>query len=214
MKRLSFPIHRIKMRLLGKKYLGPNITTSASVVMKKKTPILLIVAIGLIVTGLASFYISMQAARTPQARSTPATNSVGPLKEGPASIVTITAGPFDIHRKYRSMEGPYVNFSGTIADMVASKNISLPESQVIFVEGNSGPGPSMQTVGASGTAQGMVDASGSPRTLYWLKGVKLEVLDENDKVLPSAEFICHYNLDVDPNFRNTAFPEGERCVSS
>ncbi|PWT99374.1 MAG: hypothetical protein C5B53_05435 [Candidatus Melainabacteria bacterium] len=181
--------------------------------MKKKTSILLIVAVCLIVTALAS-YSNMLAVKTAPVTPKP-TNVVGPLKEGPASLVTITAGPFDIHRKYRSMEGPYVNFSSTIADMVASKNINLPESQVIFVEGNSGPGPSMQSMtGASGVAQGLVDASSSPRALYWLKGVKLEVLDENNKVLPTAEFICHYNLDVDPQFRNNAFPEGERCMSS
>jgi cyclophilin family peptidyl-prolyl cis-trans isomerase len=39
----------------------------------------------------------------------------------------------------------------------------------------------------------------------WAKGVKLIVLDEHDKPLPTGEFICHFNIDVDP--RNTIFPE-------
>src|SRR5262249_4273190 len=56
--------------------------------------------------------------------------------------------------------------------------------------------------------EGVVHAPKGPRELYWFKGVKLEVLDENGKVQPTAEFICHWNLDVDPKFRNRVFKEG------
>lgn len=181
----------------------------------KRTPTLLIVAVLLVITALASYSSILPKGMNPFVAKPPV--SAGSPKEGPGSIVTITAGPFDIHRKYRSMEGPYINFSSSIANMIASKRITLPESQVIFVEGNSSAAPSMKGGGASTNnqeIQGLVDASQTPRTLYWLKGVKLEVLDENDRVLPTAEFICHYNLDVDPNFRNQVFPESERCVSS
>jgi len=59
--------------------------------------------------------------------------------------------------------------------------------------------------------EGLVDTSNQPRTLLWLKGVKLEVLDENDNVLPTAEFICHWNLDININFRNKVFPGAETC---
>jgi cyclophilin family peptidyl-prolyl cis-trans isomerase len=180
----------------------------------KKFPTLLIVTACVIVTGLASYSSMLPKRAVPGSNASQAPQAS--LKEGPVSQVTITAGPFDIHRKYRSMEGPYTNFSGTIADMVASKNIILPESRVNFVEGNSSAAPSMKvsTDSDNGNVQGLVDASQSDRMLYWLKGIKLEVLDENDHVLPTAEFICHYNLDVDPEFRNKVFPEGERCVSS
>lgn len=132
-------------------------------------------------------------------------------------VVEIVVGPFDLHRRYRSMEGPYVSKQIRIADLLASKSVQLPESMVTFVEGNtSGSGPSMGGPGASTSAGGLkplglVDASEQPRELYWFKGMKIQVLDENDKPLPTAEFICHLNLDIDPAFRNKVFPEGERC---
>lgn len=50
-----------------------------------------------------------------------------------------------------------------------------------------------------------------PRHLYWLKGMKLDVQDEKGEVMPTAEFICHANLDISPAAHNEAFPEGERC---
>ncbi len=136
------------------------------------------------------------------------------FSEGPVSEATITGGPFDIHRKYRSMEGPYVSFAFRVGDVVASRHVDVPEGLVTFVEGSRGA-PSMMGSSSSPVlttkVQGLVDTSKQPRTLLWLKGVKLEVLDENDHVMPTAEFICHCNIDINPAFRNKAFPQGERC---
>jgi len=137
------------------------------------------------------------------------------FNEGTVSKAVITAGPFDLHRKYRSMEGPYISFDFKVGDIVASKQTNLPEGMVTFVEGNNSA-PSMMGGSASSTAltknvEGLVDTSSQPRTLLWLKGIKLEVLDENDRLLPTAEFICHWNLDVKPNFRNTVFSQAQRC---
>ncbi|MFN8555051.1 MAG: peptidylprolyl isomerase [Candidatus Obscuribacterales bacterium] len=167
----------------------------------------------------------------PQAQSKYSVDSL----EEPVHQVKITAGPFDLHRKYRSMEGPYVNETFRVADMLATKEISVNESAVNFVE--NGNKPSMMAGAASGTGSNAGSNAGSngsgnagsnagsngsgnagsnsrtsaivhsnePKELIWAKGVKLIVLDENDKPLPTAEFICHFNIDVDP--RNTVFPE-------
>jgi ankyrin repeat protein len=139
--------------------------------------------------------------------------------EGPYTACQIDAGPFDIHRKYQSMEGPWVEFKIPIGDLIASKHVVLPESMVRYVEGNLAGGPAMGAPGMNDHASGSV-ASGpallkstadKSRQLYWFKGMKLEVLDENNKVLPDGEFICHLNVDVDQDYRNKIFPEGERC---
>ncbi len=135
--------------------------------------------------------------------------------EGPLSTAEIIVGPFDLHRRYRSMEGPYVVQKFRISDLIKSGHIELPESMVTFVEGNPSGAPSMAAPQTSSTnknsAIGLVDTSGQRRELYWFKGMKIDVLDENGKPLPTAEFICHLNLDLDPAFRNKVFPEGERC---
>lgn len=137
--------------------------------------------------------------------------------EGPLSTVEITIGPFDLAKKYRSMEGPYVREPLRIADLIASKQIQIPEALVQFVEGCSKPAPSM-----SGSAKGaksdvpdagvigLNTARTKGRELLWLKSVKLEVLDENDQVLPTDEFFCHSTIDVDLDFRSHVFPESEQ----
>ncbi|HEY9678788.1 MAG TPA: peptidylprolyl isomerase [Drouetiella sp.] len=124
--------------------------------------------------------------------------------EGLVRQVDVTAGPFDLHRKYRSMEGPYVSDTLRVSDMLATKEIGGNEAQVKFVE--NGNKPSMMassTVGHESTDCKVVHST-QPKELIWAKGVKLIVLDEHDKPLPTGEFICHFNIDVDP--RNTVFP--------
>lgn len=76
-----------------------------------------------------------------------------------------------------------------------------------------GTGPSMvagsaRDAGAS-AVQGLVDTPDQKRELLWFKGISLQVLDENHKVMPTAEFIGHLNLDVDRGFRNCAFAQSE-----
>jgi cyclophilin family peptidyl-prolyl cis-trans isomerase len=156
-----------------------------------------------------------EATATAAATEAPAapTGENGPCVEGKAIVTEITGGPFDLHRKYRSMEGPWTGLDAKVCDLVASPHINLPEGTVQFAE-NGGAAASMFAPSNSALlpkdTQGLV--AGNPKQeLYWFKGIKLEVLDENDKLLPTAEFICHFNLDVDIEPRNEAFPEGERC---
>jgi cyclophilin family peptidyl-prolyl cis-trans isomerase len=137
------------------------------------------------------------------------------MTEGPLTKVVMVAGPFDIHRKYRSMEGPFITTPFTVGDLVASKRIDLPEGMVNFIEKGGKP-PAMMGGASSGPASGTpigVVHDQSPPTLYWVKGVKLQVLDENDKILPTAEFICHWNLDVDPEQHTKLFPDAHPCVN-
>lgn len=115
--------------------------------------------------------------------------------------VSVTAGPFDIHRKYRSMEGPYVTQTVRISDLLAKGNVSVGEEQIKFVEDGH------QTTMAASVHERTIPPSNSnlPRELIWLTGVKLVVLDENDKELPTSEFICHCNVDLDT--RDQVFPQ-------
>jgi cyclophilin family peptidyl-prolyl cis-trans isomerase len=131
--------------------------------------------------------------------------------EGPVVSPTIVVGPFDLHRRYRSMEGPYVDLKIRIGDLIASKVATAPEDMVKFIEKGQGAA-SMMGGAASDKLSSLKDTSKQPRRLYWLKGFKLEVLDENDKVLPTAEFICHTNIDADSAQRNDLFKEATRCV--
>src|ERR1700689_1207375 len=62
------------------------------------------------------------------------------FSEGHVSTAVLPALPFDLHRPYRSMEGPYISFNFKPGDVVASKDVNLPEGLVTFVEGsNSAP---------------------------------------------------------------------------
>jgi len=121
------------------------------------------------------------------------TNPDGGTAEGPLQLVHITAGPFDLHRKYRSMEGPYVRETFRVADLIEAKEVVIPESHIHFVEKSDAPSMNSQIIGAAPAANRTVN-----KELYWLKGMQLQVLDENGKPLPTAEFICHMNLDVEP----------------
>lgn len=128
-----------------------------------------------------------------------------------AKAVTITVGPFDIHRRYRSMEGPYVMEKLRISDLVDRQSTQLGQKWVKYVEGGQfvsmgGPADSDPIPAASCAAR--------QRKLYWLRSLSLQVLDEKGNPLPTAEFICHFNLDVDLDYRNQVFPEGERCTVS
>ncbi|MBX9690175.1 MAG: hypothetical protein K2X27_25915, partial [Candidatus Obscuribacterales bacterium] len=140
----------------------------------------------------------------------------------------ILVGPIDLHRKYRSMEGPYVIQKLKVADLVASKRVQLPGGMIVYLDPNK-TAPSMAGAMASTATPGpgdrvkkdpllddgkspigLADSSDKERELYWFKGIKLVVLDENDKPMPTAEFICHMNLDVDQVARFASFPDLER----
>lgn len=141
--------------------------------------------------------------------------------EGRLSTAQIVVGPFDIHRKYRSMEGPYVDQTFTIGDLLESKRVALPEPMVRWVEKGdtasmmSGPDSvSKSSAQPEAAPVGLKYADITKRDLYWLKSIKLQVLDENDKVMPTAEFICHMNLDVDTAVREKAFKNAEKVSNT
>jgi cyclophilin family peptidyl-prolyl cis-trans isomerase len=141
----------------------------------------------------------------------------GEFTEGPCKKVVVEAGPFDLKRKYKSMEGPFIGGSFVVSDLVASKKIILPEKSVGYVE-LGGLAPSMNGGGAPPPYQD-VDVKGlvhnpDKDALYWIKGIKLEVLDEQGNVMPDAEFICHFNWNNDPEFHNKRFPDATHTVNS
>ncbi len=129
-----------------------------------------------------------------------------PSTEGPLIAAEILAGPFDIHRQYESMMGPYVTVKTRLGSLISDKRTIIPEADVVYVEGSPPPsmgGPDMSAHAPANTSAaqpGRID-----RELYWFKGMKIVVLDENDQPLSNAEFICHVNVDVDTRFRHRSF---------
>ncbi|GMU57367.1 MAG: hypothetical protein AMXMBFR33_65130 [Candidatus Xenobia bacterium] len=125
--------------------------------------------------------------------------------QGKEIRVEIEAGPFDLKRRYRSMEGPYCVQNLSFGELIAARKIVLPEGLV-----RSGDGASM-TGGLNVVTDLTLSGDPGPRKLYWLKGIEEVVLDENGRVMPTAEFICHLNVDVDVAYRNRTFPLAEPC---
>jgi len=123
--------------------------------------------------------------------------------EGPVRAFAIEVGPFDLHRRYRSMEGPYASLTLPFGQLLTTQRTLVPEEQVLFAEGsmNSRPGPTPSHYTG-------------PRELYWVKGLRVDVVDEQGRLDSGGEFVCHTNVDVDPNFRNRTFSGGDRCLSS
>lgn len=136
------------------------------------------------------------------------------VSEGPVITPIISVGPFDLKRQYGSMQGPYVQFDVKIADLVKSKEIVLGESMVNFLEANvPAPRPNLMELvtNSYGRAQGVARSEEKRRKLYWLKAVKIILTDERDNPLPQPEFFCHFNLDVNPDFRNATFRSAQKC---
>lgn len=122
--------------------------------------------------------------------------------EGPIQTPTITGGPFKIERKYRSMEGPYIDITLSVADIIESKNVIASQDYVQFTEKEAISPPLLD-----------LKTKDKERELFWFKGMKVEVLDENNKIMPTSEFVCHVNLDTDLVYRLSAFPEAERPIT-
>src|SRR5262245_14658567 len=81
-----------------------------------------------------SFCLPAAVCAEPDHQSTltfPAGNPLG-NPEGPVVSADVLAGPFDIHRKYRSMEGPFVNEDFKVGELLDSKSVSVQESRVFY----------------------------------------------------------------------------------
>ena len=179
--------------------------------IKSKRPRPMLIAVGY----LLALWLVLMAIRTFNLDGNINPHQSFDFYEGSVSQAAVIAGPYDLHRRYRSMEGPYVNYNFKVGDLVAAHETVLPENMITFIEGNAAA-PAM---GGSPSSQiqaqhGLSDSNGQHRTLLWLKGIKLEVLDENNQVLPTAEFVCHANIDLNPSFRNTVLTMGERPMTS
>jgi cyclophilin family peptidyl-prolyl cis-trans isomerase len=135
------------------------------------------------------------------------------FQEGKAVAPVITVGPFDLHRRYRSMEGPFADINIRIGDLVAGKQAVIPEGSIKFTEHLGGQMPSMRGGPGSADSMSTLPNTSHGRKLLWLKGFKLDVLDEAGNVLPNSEFLCHVNIDIDVNKRNELFPDGARCTN-
>lgn len=127
-----------------------------------------------------------------------------------AKTAQIIVGPFDLKRRYKSMEGPYVQKEFKIGDLLAARTTVIPESAITFV-GSTPDLPNCLNPKAADSRTSAAAEGSKQRELYWFKGMKIDVLDESDKLLPDAEFICHMNVDVDAAFRDKAFARAERC---
>lgn len=135
------------------------------------------------------------------------------ISEGPVVTAVVDVGPFDLHRKYKSMEGPYLRQQVRVGDLLATGKLVLPEPMIKFVEGSTLAGlrklPDKQPTSVN-RPDGLNDTAGQKRQLYWLKGATVEVLDEHGRPMPNAEFFCHMVVFVDKNFRNNdAFSQAE-----
>src|ERR1017187_5657845 len=95
--------------------------------------------------------------RGPQVSFSPQALPIYRPSEGPCQAVTIEVGPFDIHRRYRSMEGPWAEIKISFAELLAARKTTLGEDRVNFVEGGKpatmgGPrSPQAASVKVSGT---------------------------------------------------------------
>lgn len=156
----------------------------------------------------------------PETASQPASEVGGRFKKTrdleKARTAEMIVGPFDLTQRYPSMRGPYTRQLIQLGNLLSSKRLVVPESQIKFV-GKDDNNDTPMCLGSAGerssgkSTQSVIDPK---RELLWLKGIKLEVLDENDRLLPDAEFICHMNVDVDQAARDAIFPEGQRCQNS
>jgi hypothetical protein len=82
-------------------------------------------------------------------------------EDGVVTTISITTPPFEITKRYRSMEGPFAEYSVRL-----DAGAEAPKA----------------------------------RELWWWKGARIEVLDEDGKPL-GQEFMCHLNVDVDGRWR-------------
>src|SRR5262249_24824250 len=56
-----------------------------------------------------------------------------------AKSAEITVGPFDLRRRYRSMEGPYCHQKIKIGELLEAGKLVVPESQITFVGSGAEP---------------------------------------------------------------------------
>ncbi len=124
--------------------------------------------------------------------------------EGEFIVLEITSAPFQVSRKYKSMEGPSVSAKIKLQDLAAAGGkLQLKEAPPL----NGGNLP----------LEPKLAACGRGTELWWFRGAKIEVLEPEHDVASNPGFLCHFNLDVDTSHRAKLFPTfanfGERALT-
>ncbi len=122
--------------------------------------------------------------------------------EGEFSRVSIETDPIEAEC---GPSGATLNCAFRISDLINRQPVRLPSD--MFKHHNS-QNASSNPVWAPATEP---DRSKDPRELYWLKRLSIEAVDEHDKLQPAA-IAGTLTIEVDPDFRDRIFPEGERCL--
>lgn len=155
---------------------------------------------------------------TTHAETAPFSNSTeSHFKKDDLIELEITTAPFEVEKKYKSMEGPMQMLSGISIEQILAlgKGISLkvPASEKARLVRNTidtvKSVPSSSALGKTGgdTAKAIEAANTSPKELYWFLGVEIEVLDPVEDKVISGEYMCHFNMDIDQTIRKSNFPE-------
>lgn len=121
---------------------------------------------------------------------------MGPFSARAAKSVEfeVTTAPFQITKKYKSMEGPMVVVPITIDGLLTADGpFDLPvaateENPLVWIRERPQAEPA------------------TPRELWWFLGAEIEALHPTEEKPVSSEFICHLNIDVDQEARAERFP--------
>ncbi len=132
----------------------------------------------------------------------------------------VEVGPFFINSLYLSGEGP-----GRIRDISVEELIA--NKKTIWIEATEGMSKELAELNAKNRSfqaanppgnqfpvvamhkeleQKHIDPKSSEDILYWSRGAKLEIIDEDGKVLEQPEFLCHSLIVLDPSNHRIHFP--------
>jgi hypothetical protein len=100
--------------------------------------------------------------------------------------IVIEMGPYDLHHKYRAMEGPHAWARFKIQKAV-DKTIVIPESQVHFMEND-------KAIATTKSQERPFHSIPQPIDLYWFIGARVDVIDENEHLMPDSTYFCHGQL--------------------
>jgi cyclophilin family peptidyl-prolyl cis-trans isomerase len=115
--------------------------------------------------------------------------------EGKLLQVTVTSAPFEIGKRYKSMQGPSITAAIKLEDLVAAGgNYQITEA------------PSEGTATHFLSTHAKLPSAPDGTELWWFRGAKVEVIDADSDKVGSIEFLCHSNIDLDSAHRKKLFP--------
>lgn len=171
-----------------------------------------------ITTAILTIAVVTNHISTSHAKSSPFSASADShFKKDDLIELEITTAPFQVDKKYKSMEGPMQILSGVSIEQILAlgKSISLkvPASEKARLVRNTidtvKSVPNSSALGKTGgdTVKAIETANTAPKELYWFLGVEIEVLDPVEDKVISGEYMCHFNMDIDQTIRRSNFPE-------